>query len=272
MARVSNKNSMHVGSIRAARTAVAVEEEPLGLYLKTNFKWFVLLLAAVVIALLVQRNFDTLAAAINRPLVLIKLEEGLHHLDQRTVRQSLSAVSQKGFFGYDVRQAKQEIEKHPWVYMASVKRVWPETLEIQITEQVAIARWGESALLNQYGELFVPPRVENISMLPNLIGPDESQSMMMGQYQKLSQQLQNSGLGLTGLSLSERGSWQMTLNNSVRVILGRFEISTKADLLIDFYRRASDTQLASIEVIDLRYSNGLSVKRTQQNISEIATR
>ena len=60
--------------------------------------------------------------------------------------------------------------------------------------------------------------------LPILSGPIDSQIRVMEQYQLMNQLLYSSGLKLNGLTLSMRGSWDLTLNESIRVAVGRIEV------------------------------------------------
>ncbi len=54
----------------------------------------------------------------------------------------------------DLEAVRERVEAMPWVDQARVQRRWPHGLRIEVTEQVAAARWGESGLLNTRGELF----------------------------------------------------------------------------------------------------------------------
>ena len=76
------------------------------------------------------------------------------------------------FFAFDVLGAKQSLEEHPWVRRAFAKKVWPDTLVLEIQEEIAIARWGEGQLLNQFGEIFEPPGRRRTAGLPLLVGSE----------------------------------------------------------------------------------------------------
>ena len=169
-------------------------------------------------------------------------------------------------------EIKQTLEQHPWVFRASVKRLWPDTLSLLLTEQVAIARWGESQLLNQLGEIFEPGNLEKIGALPKLTGPEQRQFEVMQQYQLLNQVLFPAGLKLTGLSLSSRGSWELSLNEDMRVVAGRSDVIEKVERFVGFYAAQSATQTAGIESVDLRYSNGMAIKNTEQELAGVAVR
>jgi len=178
----------------------------------------------------------------------------------------------KGFFSFDVRGAKKKLEQNPWVAIAAVKRIWPDTLEIGLIEEVAIARWGEADLLSQYGEIFRVENSEQSAPLPNLAGPDNSQFRVMAQYQVLNQVLVPAGLRMKSLSLSARGSWSLMLNNGVKVNIGRVEAIGRVKRFVRFYNGEFRADTALIESVDLRYNNGFSVRRKSDDINGIAIR
>jgi cell division protein FtsQ len=66
--------------------------------------------------------------------------------------ESLVRQGQPGsFFELNVAQTHKMIEALPWVYRASVRKRWPNGLEIYVVEQVPSARWNDDLLLNQHG-------------------------------------------------------------------------------------------------------------------------
>jgi cell division protein FtsQ len=153
-----------------------------------------------------------------------------------------------------------------------VTRIWPGTLSLNLTEQVAIARWGNEQLLNQYGEIFQPERLLELSSLPLLTGPEDSQETVMLQYQELNQILFPAGLRLSGLSLSKRGSWEYLLNEQMKVAAGRDDVFEKTQRFIDFYLIQPFEESSQFLSIDLRYSNGIAVRDTQSNFAGVAVR
>ena len=77
---------------------------------------------------------------------------------------------------------QQAFEAVPWVRQATVRRVWPGQLLVQLEEHQAVASWDgrgeygepplERALLNSHGEVFHANlgEVED-DRLPQLAGP-----------------------------------------------------------------------------------------------------
>jgi len=221
-------------------------------------------------ALLVVQNRAAVSGFLNRPVSKVRIENQWQRISEAEVSRVLATFMGKGFFDFDVTEAKSQLEQHPWVLQAAVKRIWPDTLSLHLTEQVAIARWGDEQLLNQYGDLFQPGRLEDSLSLPLLTGPEGSQESVMRQYQKLNQILFPAGLRLSGLTLSKRGSWEYSLNDGMQIAAGRDDVFEKTQRFIDFFNSLPEEQTSQFVSIDLRYGNGIAIKESSVDITGVA--
>lgn len=258
--------------IYAARRNIYSAKQPLKSAHSANRAMILLLTLTISLALLIQQNYQEVSHFLNRPVSKVRIENQWQQINDAEIRQMLIPFMGIGFFNFDVDGIKKNLEQHPWIFRASVKRIWPDTLSLLLTEQVAIARWGKSQLLNQQGEIFEPSNVENLAALPRLRGPEQSQFEVMQQYQLLNQVFFPVGLRLTGLSLSSRGSWELTLNEDMQVVVGRTNVIARVERFVDFYNAQPAAQAALFESVDLRYSNGLAIKTTQQELAGVAVR
>jgi cell division protein FtsQ len=231
--------------------------------------WLTLLAS---VSLLVQQNSVGIASYINRPVAKIRIENQWQQFSEAEVKTLLAPFIGTGFFNFDVNGIKHGLEQHPWVAQASVKRIWPDTVALTITEQVAIARWGDRQLLNQYGEIFEPGAIDNYIALPQLVGQEGTQQRVMEQYQLVNQILFPSGIRLNGLFLSPRGSWDLTLNDTMHVNAGRLQVIEKLQRFVSFYARQPIAQSARFRAIDLRYGNGIAVQSVDQELTGVAAR
>ena len=213
-----------------------------------------------------------MAAHLNPGVTTVVLESEQQFVRGDEIRGLLADFTGRGFFSLDVREVQRQLESHPWIAAAGVKRVWPDRLVISLTEETPIARWGGEQLLNQHGAIFMLGRGGSLPALPLLSGPPDSQLEMMKQYQLVSQMLFPHGLRITRLTLSNRGSWELELSDGVRVVIGRDEVLNRLKRFVDIYDSALKNDIAVIETVDLRYENGLSVKRRAQDSSEVAAR
>jgi len=234
--------------------------------------WGVMAVLFLITGILVQQNYAEMSVYINRPISQLELHASGVELADGEIEAILTPQLGQGFFSFDVKAVQDELEQHPWIAGAAIKRVWPDTLSVRVTEQRAIARWGEQSLLNQYGEIFSPRRIDHLAELPLLVGPQDRQYEVMTQYQNLRRLLLPASYKLQGLSLSARGSWEMVLDDGMQVTIGRTDITRKVKTMIEFLRGQAAFGLAKIEAVDLRYSNGISVKHNEQDLNGIARR
>ncbi len=231
---------------------------------------FLVVLLCLSIAVYTQQNFTEISGFVNRPITKVRMDVKWQNLNETAIRQALQDSLGEGFFETDVARIKSEIEQLPWVAQASVKRIWPDTLVMQIAEHVAIARWGDAKLLNQHGEIFAPLEVSGLEHLPRLQGPEESQFQVMQQYQQFSQILFPAGLKITELTLTSRGGWELMVNDSLAVAVGRVDLTDKLARFVQFYIRQPQSSMDSFASVDLRYSNGIAVKAKESDLTELA--
>jgi len=272
MMKNSGKTLTTGKGIHARRRISIAPKQPLKPKLSPRRSVVLALAFCASLTLYVQQNFDEISGFVNRPVTKIRMDVQWQQLDDTEINRMLGGTMAKGFFDIDVASIKNRLEQNPWVAQAAVKRIWPDTLALDITEHVAIARWGDTQLLNQYGEIFAPRDISSAANLPRLQGPEESQFLVMQQYQQFSQVLFPAGLKLTELELSSRGSWEVTLNESMELAVGRDNLTEKLERFVDFYMKQPKTKADLFEHIDLRYSNGIAVKSKQQDLTGVAIR
>src|SRR5690606_28082542 len=266
MKTVADKNSFNAysGTRDAPRGAVTRRREKPEEPPRKSRKGLVvglLSLVAIAVVVLLSQYLDSITAYVNRPVSTVKMENALQRVNERDVREGLARHLQDGFFGINVQEIKLALESEPWIESATVTRVWPDAVSVRIREEVAIARWGEEGLLNQYGETFVPESLDEQQSLPQLSGPDGLQHRVMEQYQVFNQMLVTSGLRIHELELSERGSWMLRLDTGVVVTIGRSDVRERLQRFITLHDRHLYSQMNEIEALDLRYHNGISVKK-----------
>ena len=251
-----------------------------GLYMSqplkpTNTRFISLLIGGIfcsVIIVLSSLNFDEFVDYIDRPITKIKMESQWEHVDAEEVKNLVSARMGTGFFRFDVRGLKSDLEKLSWVDETSINRLWPDTLSIYIKEEVAIAYWNEERLLNPRGELFSPGDIDETIEVPYLYGPDESQKRVMEQFEAFNKLFTPTGLDLRRIRLSDRGSWNLTLGDSMQITVGRAKLSDRLKRFIKLYERSGLTKNFLNTEIDLRYENGIAVKNAAAAMSELASR
>lgn len=204
------------------------------------------------------------------PINSIQVIGELHGLKIDELQQAINSVTDGGFFSVDVRQIKQTAEQLPWAQSVSVRRVWPDTLEIAVTEQTAVARWNNNAVINDQGVLFYPRPEDMPAQLPQLEGPDGTHLQLLDHYKEIQAILSAQGLSVARLSYNNRRSLEVDLADGPRLLLGRVRDSRdSANLVARFasaYQRSFKDKSHTIESVDLRYTNGLAVRWRKDNV------
>jgi len=188
------------------------------------------------------------------PLTRVDLKGDFKNIHRAELEKALPRVS-GNFFAADLTEVRASLERLPWVRHVAVRRMWPGRLEITIEEHVALARWGDDALVNTYGERFVG---KTQAALPTFIGPAGTQAEVAKRYARFNAIVAPLDTKVDRIALSARHAWQLRLSNGLHLALGR-----DADLAESRLRRFVEvypTVKNKNEYVDLRYPNGFAVR------------
>ncbi|WP_158771169.1 cell division protein FtsQ/DivIB [Paraglaciecola sp. L1A13] len=194
------------------------------------------------------------------PVRDIALSGELRFVSHDQIEGLIRRTQPGSFFELDVEQAHQDIESMPWVYRASIRKRWPNSLKIYVLEQTPAARWNSDLILNQYGDAFAgaistdqaPPE------LPNLFGPQGNEHTALEGYTAMQSLLASAGMSIDEVRLSDRFAWHVKLVNGVSLNLGRKEYINRLQRFIDLYPLLQKNEKA-VDYVDLRYDTGLAV-------------
>ena len=190
------------------------------------------------------------------PVRVVEVSTPLEHVSRQDLQAVLAHYAAGNFFAARIDEVRAAAEQVPWVRRASVRRVWPDRLEVAIEEHVAFARWGSEGLVDTHGERFA---AASDAGLPLFVGPPGSEAEMTRRYARFADVLAPLGSPLERIVLSARHGWQLRLANGLQITLGR-DVDAADERLARFveaYARAGNVRA---DVIDLRYPNGFAVR------------
>jgi cell division protein FtsQ len=191
----------------------------------------------------------------------------LQHVSASLIKNAVNKelASHQYFFEIPIESIRTTFEQLPWVRLASVRRVWPNKLEIEVEEHVASAVWGDGRLVNMQGELFSAnlAEAEENGPLPAFSGPDEASAQVLRRYAELVVWLAPLHVKPESVSLSTRHAWTVRLDDGTTLLLGREQGVAMEDRInrwVSSVPRLQARLVSKPELYDLRYPNGFAVR------------
>jgi cell division protein FtsQ len=183
----------------------------------------------------------------------------LEHLSAEQLQATVSKHLSGGILTQDLAGLKAAVEAMPWVQSASLRRHWPDRLELAVRERVPLARWGDDSLVTAQGVVFRP----DVGGLPagglaKLSGRREEALLLVESFQSWGAKLHAIGLQIEELDRDPRGAWMLRLSGGVEVALGTALTEQRLSRFVRSYPRIVAAGTPSL--IDMRYSNGLAIR------------
>ncbi|MEM6641083.1 MAG: cell division protein FtsQ/DivIB [Pseudomonadota bacterium] len=197
--------------------------------------------------------------ALDRPVTSIEVVAPFQRVTPMQVEDHVQRHLDGGILSGDLAAVRASLEGLPWVDSVRIRRRWPARLRVELTEQVAAARWGERGLVNTRGELFVDDARHVPPELPSLEGPDDAQWEVSQRYLALRKPVLDAGLQLLTVSLDTRGSWRLVFARDLDVRLGRDDVDQRIERFINVVTPIIAGRVDVIDYVDLRYTNGFAI-------------
>lgn len=202
------------------------------------------------------------------PLKQLVVATPLDQVARAQIENTARSVLSGNFFTVNLETAQAAFERMPWVRTASVRRLWPDGIELKLEEHRAVARWtpqdGEPRLVSTHGEVFMAPTDE---VLPLFTGPEESAPRVLARYENVRDSLSALGRKPVAVHLSAREAWQVKLDDGLVLELGRDQrrhpLTERVDRFASHYAEVSNaakSHLPAIGVVDMRYPNGFALR------------
>lgn len=217
-------------------------------------------IALTLVALPVVGLLNGWYAADRWPVRQLELQAEFANVSAEQIRTAAAPAIGVGFFAVDLAGVQKSVAQLPWVEKVEARKRWPDTLVLRIYEQRPYAHWGSDRLINREGQLFQVPGASEIQGLPRLDGPDERIGDVIAFHSAVLTEAGGSGLNVSGISLSARGSWTVHLDSGASIIVGNEHAQERLRRFVQLYPRVAASGRGAFEYVDLRYSNGFAMK------------
>lgn len=212
----------------------------------------------------------------------------IHRLEMRgdTAKVPLSRLKEavepelegKSFFTTDIAAVRAAAESVPWVKHASVRRIWPDRIEVDVTVYEAVAQFEDGRLISIEGKLFSanPEEGAEAGNLPTFSCAAEDVPELLRRYRRFQSLLADLPFRITSLALSDRGSWSLSIQGPkippTRVELGResagISVEERLRQVAAAYPRMEELLGGPPSSIDARYRRAIAAGKVDRKALE----
>jgi cell division protein FtsQ len=202
---------------------------------------------------------DGMANAAGMRIATVSLS-GQRQVSREEIFAAAGVTDHSSLLFLDVAQARARLEAIPWIAEATVRKLYPDRLQITITEREAFALWqrqGKVSVIAADGTVLaaaVEPRLAALSFVVGNGAAAKARSFLavLDQYPSIRDQVRASIL------VAER-RWNLRLKNGIDVRLPDTNIEQALETLARFDR---EKHLLSrdITAVDLRLPDRLTVR------------
>jgi cell division protein FtsQ len=197
--------------------------------------------------------------SVSMPLKYVRTEGIFQYLSKNEVQAVLQPLVLTGFFDVNMQAIHAAVATLPWVDTVAVKRIWPDAIDIKVSERKPYARWGKNSLITGQGVIFTPKNVDQFQNMTLVTGPESQQVRVLEIMKGIKTALADQSMELTEFSVNDRWAWKIKLSTGLEILLGRNEQLKKLQRFLKTLTVLKQEQVEQIVVVDLRYPNGYAV-------------
>ena len=207
----------------------------------------------------------TACQKLDKPIDRVVVTGDFYHLKEKEVINLIDQKVKDGFLSLNLSGLNKYLESEPWIRNATIRRSWPSTIIVDITEEKPIARWGEKQVLNNVGDYLEITDKQSIKNLPTFTSEFGKSKEMIKSYQLMSEIFGPTGLKVQEIRRDVVGSWLITTSSGIQINLGRNQLVQKLRRFQVVWSAQLSSQVEKIKTIDMRYPNGISVAWNQDD-------
>lgn len=169
---------------------------------------------------------------------------------------------------FDVGGGRAGIEALPWVKQTTIKKLYPDTLQVSVVERRPFAIWQHDdkiALVDHDGAIITDDVGEDYAKLPFVVG--EGAAARAGEYAELIANVPSLRARIHAGVLIAGRRWNIVLSNGVQLLLPEQD---PASALVAVAALDAQNGLLSRDVaaVDLRLSDKLVVRLTEEGAGQ----
>ncbi|NCF43586.1 MAG: FtsQ-type POTRA domain-containing protein [Proteobacteria bacterium] len=195
---------------------------------------------------------------LDRPVQTIVVSGEPSIAERQRVEETLAALELGGILSTSLADIESRLGQMGWAREVTVRRHWPDRLEVRLHKVIPVARWGEQDYLAASGEpMQLPGRHPD---LPALWAHISSPQQAMEVYRLLQLYAARQNLQIVTLTESPQGEWQVGFAGGMRLLLGARDVNSRMQRFLRAYATALRYRPEPISYADARYTSGIAVR------------
>jgi len=235
-----------------------------------------------------------LADKIYRPdafaIAQVKIKGKFDLLDVKDVQEKVVAQGLGNFFSVNLLEVQTRVKTLPWVREVDVRREWPNTLLVNVSEHRPVMRWksfgeqddsiaGKDQWVSASGKIVSIEKKLDRRSETTLKGVERDAPKILSNALRWQKSFEGIGLLIREVALSPSQSWQLVIaykdsGQTFNLLLGKKNTEQRLQRFQVLYREQFRASERIIVRADARYPDGLAVvaeQRPLENDLESAT-
>jgi cell division protein FtsQ len=189
---------------------------------------------------------------------------GEHHVSRDRILMAAGVTERSSLLFLDVETARARLLAIPWIAEATIRKLYPDRLQITVTEREPFALWqlaGNVSVISSDGTVITPFHDPQFADLPLIVG--QGAGVKAREFLALLDRHPEIRDAVSASILVAERRWNLRLKSGVDVKLPETDVEQALDRLA---RLDHDRQLLSrdITVVDLRLSDRVTVRLSEE--------
>lgn len=222
-----------------------------------NKRPYKFLILVVIVALILS----FVLVSLNQPIRVINIEGDFKRVSLKAFQTITLDIKNEGFLSFRQSLFRKKLESLDWVQSVQLTKEWPDTVNINVTEDDVVGIWNNELLLNSSGSLYALDKRVIPGELIQFFGPDELVDQVYKQFKLYNNELIARGILIEKIGLDLRGSWSVTVRPGIEIKLGDLNTDERFNRFLMIWDESLLENFELISYIDLRYAEGFVIKR-----------
>lgn len=196
------------------------------------------------------------------PVARLVVESELTPQERMEVEAHLSSEVLDGILSTSLVDIEKRLRALSWARDVQVRRVWPDSLIVNLERRSPVAVWGDGRYVSAAGDLL--ELADEHAGVPRFDVAVSSPQQAMEVYRLLDQSAGRMNLSIEQIQQNAQGGWQLTFTSGLSVALGAEFLSERMKRFLQVYERVLTTSDRAVAYVDARYPSGVAVRYADQ--------